>query len=74
MVVALGPTLAIVTRAAATTATKGKGANLPVLGLPWALPVTVQLVTSDGGRCWAGVHAPGGCSSGTGTAFKGRQN
>lgn len=53
---------------------KGKGANLPALGLPFALPVTAQLVTSDGGRCWAGVYVPGGRSSGTGTAFKGRQD
>ncbi len=51
---------------------KGKGAHLPALGLPLALPVTAQLVTSDGGVCWQGVYAPGSKSTSTATIFKGR--
>lgn len=50
---------------------KGKGAHLPVLGLPLTLPVTAQLVTSNGGVCWQGVYAPGSKSTSTATFFKG---
>lgn len=31
---------------------RGKGAGLPVLPLPVAAPVTVQLVNGDNGLCW----------------------
>ena len=55
----------------ATLVVKGKGAHVPSLGLPLALPVTAQLVTSAG-VCWEGAYLPGSKSSSTATAFKGR--
>ncbi len=52
---------------------EGKGGRLPGLGLPLTLPVTAQLVPSDGGVCWQGVYGPGAKTTSTATLFKGRQ-
>lgn len=48
---------------------KGKGARLPA-GLPLAVPVTAQLVTSSGATCWEGTYDAGARS--TPTSFKGK--
>jgi hypothetical protein len=48
---------------------KGDGAQLPDLPLPFALPVTVQMVASDTGACWEGTHAT--AKRNTAALFKG---
>jgi len=55
----------------ASLTVKGKGANLPALGLPFTLPVTVQLVASDGG-CWQGSYAAGPSTKNTSALFRGK--
>jgi hypothetical protein len=47
---------------------KGKGMRLPSLGLPLAVPVTAQLVTSSGATCWEGTYPS--ASKSTATLFK----
>jgi len=44
--------------AKASLQVKGKGERLPAVGLPMALPLTVQLVTSDGPTCWEATYDP----------------
>jgi hypothetical protein len=57
---------------AASLVVKAKGAKLPAADLPLSAPVTVQLVTSDGGACWQGVYAAGGSTRSTATSFRGK--
>ncbi|HEY8516330.1 MAG TPA: PKD domain-containing protein [Candidatus Binatia bacterium] len=50
---------------------KGKGVHLPAATLPLTLPVTAQLVASDG-ACWQGVYQAGKTTKSTGVLFRGR--
>jgi PKD repeat protein len=49
---------------------KGKGVRLPALPLPFTLPVTVQLVTSDSGTCWQGSYAASPATRNTPQLFR----
>jgi PKD domain len=60
------------TSPAASLTVKGKGVHLPALALPLALPVTAQLVSSDGGVCWEGVYTAGPTTRTLPELFKGR--
>ena len=52
---------------------KGKGANLPALPLPLALPATVQL-QSENGTCFEGSFSAAGQSTNDSLQFKGKGN
>src|SRR5262249_54465721 len=51
---------------------KGKGAALPMPGLPLVGTVRVQLVRSDGGRCWEASYSS--AIDDTETAFKAKSD
>ena len=51
----------------------GKGAHLPPLGLPLALPVTAQL-QAENGQCWAAGFSAAGVRNSDAGRFKGRSN
>ncbi|MBY0279336.1 PKD domain-containing protein [Candidatus Binatia bacterium] len=56
----------------ASLTVKAKGSRLPAAALPLLPPVTVQLVTSDGGACWQGLYPAGGSTRSTATSFRGK--
>jgi hypothetical protein len=51
---------------------KGKGATLPMPGLPLVTPVRVQLVRSDSGACWEASYS--NAIDSTGTTFKAKSD
>jgi poly(3-hydroxybutyrate) depolymerase len=51
---------------------KGKGATLPMPGLPLVTPVRVQLVRSDSGACWEASYSS--AIDSTGTTFKAKSD
>jgi hypothetical protein len=58
------------TAASGRLSIKGDGPRLPALPLPLALPVTVQMVASDTGACWEGIHTT--ATKNTAALFKAR--